>query len=495
MLTIEALQSALPLAERLDQRGFVALPRPDTPLEMLCARTRSGEEVVSATDGVTIKVDVQQMALSAAAKDPVFGESQHDQALDDIAGVCIPAVQGHIKHAREVVAPAVDELVTRTTELLSHQTTAKLLGMEVTVEEVPAPLTNSSFDTMVRKYEETPLNSPALTFDLPDQTGAEIVELMKTGSGSLDSEIEQFASTLGDGCLMGIWRDLFQQSQADIVDTRAKRFIDYLQDSECGLDNALVIFLLARKLVDNPLDGITMSLQSYETLMADFRDQAAAHLCRELDAIDQAERNGALVVKFTNNNIVVNDALYRKWLEDGGDNDVLFGNLLQSNPYVMLADIEENAQQLKRAWANHSALVGTVEQNKRFARTKEALASVFRTQMRDMADDERANIDVEKAINRFDVLLDDVVESELDCLYTIALRLVCRSRFIRTEAERILGGIDRIKKKNPELDIREAAEISVIEYVAWWVATQVYVVDAKTMKMKEQQSAPVVVAG
>jgi hypothetical protein len=494
MLTIEALQSSLPLAERLDQRGFVALPRQDSPLEILCARTRSAEEVVSATDGVTIKVDVQQMALSAATKDPVFGDCAHDTAIDDIAAVCIPAVQAHIKHAKTVVAPAVGELVQRTTEILSHQTAEKLLGMEVTVEDLPAPLTNGSFDSMVRKYEETPLNSPPLSFDLPDQTGQEIVDLMKTGSGSLDSEVEQFASTLGDGCLMGIWRDLFQQKQNDLVETTGMRFIDYLHDSECGLDNALVIFLLARKLVDNPLDGITMSLQTYETLMADFRDQAAAHLCRELDAIDQAERSGALVVKYTNNNVVVNAQLYRKWIDEGGENEVLFGNLLQANPYVMLADIEENAQQLKRAWANHSALVATVEQNKRFARTKEALASVFRQQMRDMDDAERANIDVEKAITRFDVLLDDVVESDMECLFTLALRLVCRSRFIKSEAERILSGIERVKKKNPQLDVREAAAISTIEYVAWWVSTQVYFVDAKTMKATEAQQAPVVLA-
>jgi hypothetical protein len=492
MLTLEALESAIPLAERFDQRGMVVIPRSDTPLEHLVGHTRSGEEVVSSHDGVTIKVDVQQMAMAAAQKDPVFGESSHDRVLDEVAEVCIPAVQGHIKHAKEVVAPAVDELVTRTSEVMSGLTPSKLLGMEVSVEELPAPLTNPSFDSMVRKYEETPFNSPPLSFDLPDQTAAEILELMKSGSGALDSDIEQFAATLGDGCLIGIWRDFFQQTPSDLDAVRTKRFVDYMQDSECGLDNALVVFLLARKLFENPLDGITMSLQAYETLMADFRDQAAAHLCRELDAFDQAEKNGAMVVSYTTNKIVVNAGLYKKWIEDGGDNDVLFGNLLQSNPYVMLADIEENAQQLKRAWANHSALVSTVEANKRFARTKETLASVFRQQMRDLDDEERANIDVEAAISRFDKLLEDVCEADMDCLYTLSLRLVCRSRWPRSEAERILSGIDRIKKKNPSLDVREAAAISVIEYVAWWVASQMQVVDAKTLKSKENNVGPVV---
>lgn len=476
MLSIEALESALPLAERFDTKRFIVTPRADTPLEMLVGRTRSPETVASTPDGVHVKIDVQQMALSAAVKDPVFGDNDHDTALDDIAAVCIPAVQGHIAFAKTVVAPAVDELVTRTTDILSQLTPASMLGMEVRIEEMPAPLTNGSFDAMVRKFEETPLDSPPLNFNLPEQTGAELLEIMKSGSGSLDGDIEQFAHTLGDGKLIGIWRDVFQKYEADVNAVRAKRFIDYLQDSECGVDNALVIFLLARKLVENPLDGISMSLQSYETLMADFRDQAAAHLCRELNAYEQAEKSGAMVINYTANEITVNPTIYREWIENGGDNDVLFGNLLQSNPYVMLEDIEANSLTLQRQWQNHAALVATVEGNKRFSRTKETLCSVFRAQMREIDADESAQLpDVEATIRRFEELLDDVIESDMDCLYTLCLKLVCRSRFVKTEAERILSGIDRVKKKNPSLDIREAATISIIEYVAWWVGSQMQI--------------------
>lgn len=479
MLSLQALESALPLAERFDQRGLLVLPRADTPLEMLVNRTRSPETVTSSHDGVSIKVDLNVLAASAAIKDPVFGDSDHDNIFDQIAEVCIPAVQGHVKFAKEVVAPAIDDLVTRTTDILSQHTPSQLLGMEVRIDELPAPLMNASFDTMVRKFEETPLDSPSLSFNLPDQTGAEIVELMKTGSASLDADIEQFAATLGDGCLIDIWAKAFQQRQADVMDSRTLRFADLLSAPDCGVDNALVIFLLARKLQDNPLDGISMSLSTYETLMADFRDQAAAFLCRELNAYEQAEKAGALVISMTSNEVVVNPRLYKEWIDNGGENEVLFGNLLQSNPYVMLEDIEANAASLKRAWTNHAALTATVESNRRFSRTKEALASVFRRQLRELSDDDASQIDVGAVTARFDELLDDVVESDMECLYTLGLKLVCRSRFSQTEAERILGGIDRVKKKNPSLEIREAATISVIEYVAWWVGTQLQVVDAK----------------
>lgn len=481
MLSIEALESARPLAERFDQKRFIVTPRQDTPLELLVVHSRAGDDAMNGTsdtaaDGVRVEIDSQQMALSAAAKDPIFETSAHDEVLDQVAGVCIPAVQGHIKFAKEVVAPAIDELVTCTTEAMASMTPSKLLGMEVEVQELPAPLTNSSFDTMVRKFEETPLNSPALTFNLPDQTGAELLEIMKTGSGSLDSDIEQFAATLGDGCLIAIWRDVFQIQQLPLEETRPKRFVDFLHDPECGLDNSLVIFLLARKLVENPLDGITMGLQAYETLMADYRDQAGAHLCRELNAFEEAEHNGAMVISYTTNRIVVNASIYRKWVESGGDNDVLFGNLLQATPYVMVADIDENAPQLSRAWQNHAALVATVECNKRFARTKEVLCSVFHKQMAEAAEEEQASgTSTEVICNKFDALLDDACEDDFECLYTLCLKLVCRSRFAKTEAERILGGIDRIKRKNPTLDIREAACISVLEYIAWWVANQMQV--------------------
>ena len=85
MLSLQALESALPLAERFDQRKLLVLQRADTPLEMLVNRTRSPETVTSSHDGVSIKVDLTQLAASAAIKDPVFGDSDHDNIFDQIA--------------------------------------------------------------------------------------------------------------------------------------------------------------------------------------------------------------------------------------------------------------------------------------------------------------------------------------------------------------------------------------------------------------------------
>ena len=63
--------------------------------------------------------------------------------------------------------------------------------------------------------------------------------------------------------------------------------------------------------------------------------------------------------------------------------------------------------------------------------------------------------------------------SDFDDLSMLALRLICRSRFWNSDAEQILEGIARAKKSHPSIDTREAANISVRQYVARWIATMI----------------------
>ena len=94
-----------------------------------------------------------------------------------------------------------------------------------------------------------------------------------------------------------------------------------------------------------------------------------------------------------------------------------------------------------------------------------------------MAEEERALVgDAHRVGSRFGELLEEVRENELDDLYSLALRLVCEARFSHTDARTILAGIERVKRENPSVDVREAAAISVIEYVATWASKQFRVV-------------------
>lgn len=476
MLTTDALNSALPLTEVLDVNNLALMPIPGTPLEALVKATRSDEKFVNATGG-EFSIDLNSIEYIANAKNPVFGASPHDIVMDDVVQVTTKAVQGHITFAKTVVAPAVSELVEKTMLTLRDLVSSSLLGMEVVVWSPPKPLENSALETAVRRFEEVPFDSPALRMRAPSLTVKEIVELMGAGSSGLDGDIQEWAAQKGETFFINIWEQVFQIKQAGLNDRTSVTFRDLIENRESGVDNALAIFLLARKLADGPLPGTEMDLRSFETTAVEYRNQAGARLCRALDELALICKNEVLIRSMSGSTTVVNAPVYRKWIEAGGENEILFGNLLDLPSVVTVEQITLKATKLKAVWQRHAALTATVETNRRFSRTKEVLMRHFQTQMREIPEDELATLgNRELVIKLFSDLLDTVRESEMSDLYTLCLKLVCRSRFYRTDAERILFGIERIKRENPHIDVREAAAVSIIEYIAYWAAAQFKVI-------------------
>ena len=166
----------------------------------------------------------------------------------------------------------------------------------------------------------------------------------------------------------------------------------------------------------------------------------------------------------------VNAELYRKWIEEGGTNEVLFGNLLVKPCLTTVSSITERAGDLLAAWNKHSVYVTSLEANRKFERTKQFLAMFFHRALAE--DTTEANLGTaEQVYERFQDLLDGVREGEMECLDSLCLRLVCSSRFPHTAAFDILDGINTAIKQNPKLEAREAALVSFSKYVAKWAAS------------------------
>jgi len=479
MLTIEALNSALPLTELLDAKGLKIVPITGTPLERLVQATRSDDNFFMAGDGGFVP-GLSDIAYIANAKDEVLGGSPHDMAFDNIVEPAIAAVREHMVFARNVVRPAVEELVVGTANYLQNQTASSLLGMEVVTYNPPLPLMNSGLEKLVHNFQETPFDVPTMRMRCPTLPASEIIELMKTGSSSLDRDIEQWIAAVGETCVMKIWENVFQVTQAGLNDAVVS-FRDYTEDKACGVDNALMIFLLARRLLDDILPGTEMDQRVYSNLMAEYRNQAGARLCRAIAEVDKITRAKTLVKSVNGSTTTVYGFIYDKWLKDGGSNEVLFGNMLATPFISTVENLNAKAEELKAKWARHSVMTNTLEANRKFLRTKEALVLSFEKQIREAGESfiEEATIGNRDAVvKRFRSLVEDVRADEINDLWGLSLRLVCRSRFARTDAEVILAGIDRVMRANPDIDLREAAAVSIREYVGIWVASQMKVEQA-----------------
>jgi hypothetical protein len=62
---------------------------------------------------------------------------------------------------------------------------------------------------------------------------------------------------------------------------------------------------------------------------------------------------------------------------------------------------------------------------------------------------------------------------DLDLVAELALNLMARARFYFTAGYQILSGIEQATKLNPNLDPREAALVSAVNYVTDYLADQI----------------------
>lgn len=473
MLNQNSLMAAVPLTERLEDAKMSLYPVSGTPLEALVNATRSDEGLFDASQG-NMDVFIGHISTMANKVQPAYGVSHHNATLDPIATMAIQAVSKHLQVAKNVVRPVVNDLFARVKGSLSEVDASALLGMEVDVLREPAPLANSQLANAVRKLEGLTIEDLPMRMRLPDLGPAELMELVLTGSSALDTAITEWLST-DEGLLQYIWRHVFQQTPLD----DPKSFLQLITDRVHGVNNSLAIYLFARKLMDGkPLEGTEMSLSGYKQQLVDLRNQSAASLARALDKIERSMKNGVLVREIVGTKTIVYEPLYRKFLEEGGSNEVLFANAIGGAKFhTTLKDLIANKAQLAERWNFHAALVRTEEANQRFVKTKEFIRLHFFAQLAEIAHTtEGAESNIAQVKNLFDVVMRDVRDSDLDDLHNLCMKIVCRARFYKTDAEMILTGISNAMKDNPQISPREAATISAINYVAVWVARQMQLI-------------------
>lgn len=469
MLSREAVQSAWALTEKLDECNLYVEPVPQTPLFALVAASRPPLDMLRVGEGAYMPdLDlIDHMANSSMA--PGVQGSQHDLCQDEITPTLFEAIRGHIKFARTVVAPLVDTLASGVRQALADQSTSSLLGMEVVVIETPEIFTNDMLRRTVEKFNDIGYDNPVVRTRVGPLDAAGVRELMTTGSAGLDKDLDLWIDYAGgDGWLVAAYNRVFRSLESDIVESFA--------EMTSGPDSALITFLIARKLCEvDPPEGTEMPLAAYEQLMVDMRNQAAKQTLYWLESYESDLKQGKMITYSDDRQAFVQADLYRKWINEGGSNEVIFGNLLNKPVLTHVSAITERASDMLAAWQKHSVYITSLEANRRFERTKSFLSRQFHSQLQE--DTDQTNLgNAEQVMERFTQALDQTREGEMQCLDSLVLRLICHSRFPHTNAYDILDGINTAMKQNPELDQREAAAISMAKYIGTWVASQFKVV-------------------
>lgn len=475
MLTIEAIKSAAPLAEDMVNRGFTIIPVENSPLAALVKESIPGVSTNIIGHVPNIDSSCDNVHHYSNLEQPGTGIKPHDMVMDEIVPVIASAVKNHIAHARGIVVPLVEDMVNQVKENLVALTPSSLLGLEVIVFNPPAPFTNTVFENSIGKFANAVYDaSYTLPFTLPEVTIEELDKIIKTNSNELDKDVSEWLISKNEDFMMSVWVNFFMGKTTLNLHSFINDNPSGFGRSNINIEKLIAIYLIARNLFDTPPNNTFVSLEKFNEVISTVRDIAGSRLYFEnMDYYEEIGKRKILVRSIANNKIIVNGPVYKEWIKNGGENEVLFGNSLIKNPVRDIDSINERKVALITEWNRHSALITSTEAIQKFARIKQILLSVFRKQIVEANDPE---LNKEAAIKTFEEQLDYIRESGMECIYSLSLKLICRSRFANTDAENILLSINRISKDNPKLDIREVATIAVIEYIATWVTSQLRVV-------------------
>jgi hypothetical protein len=465
MLSEQSIKSIYPLARNLDQRSLMLSPLKGSVIDTLCKNSYTDDEIVKAHGG-SFLMDIKDLEVRTNAVNVATGVCDQNDYMCYAVDKVSEAVTAHLNFARTVVSPAVQELADRIQPLLDQVNRSSFSNLDIIMFAVPGPLQEPSFlESALRAKDSNQITDFNAGAKLDTATYEQILEMAKTGSASVDESLSKYFAQIGEPTVVKIYEDLFTESGSG-------GSITSFLNSGKGVEYMIVGFALARRLWNNPPDNTNMSGAQYESYMVDVRDICAQRISALMAKLDRDDRNDLLIRNYTSATVEVNEAVYRRWLANGGSNEILFGCVLSTDPEFIASKISEKSTQYAQSWEHFKLLNRTTEANRRFAESKKIARLEFVEVMQKLTHDECPEQNRAVIFQKFEEALNCTREDEIDDIYNWVLRLLCSSRFDHTSAYQILNGIALVKKHSPGVETREAAAVSAIEYLAYWVFKQ-----------------------
>ena len=493
MISIEIAQAAIEVAEEFDKRGLRLKARSDGPIEQLGSTSTLQfaipKNIVQSADELNAPYTPSPEVIAAESSYPSVidpNKSVHDLELDSLIVTISDAVSQHFSFAKNTVRPLVKTLAGEIQRRMAAYPSVASFNPTLTKWDLPLPLLGESFKEAIFEYKDTAFGElHRRTVALPSIDTATALELVKTGSGSVDEEITIWLATKPADYLSDIFNIVFA---ANDVGQSTASFETLVNTPRSGVDAALAIYLFASKLLDNPPEGVAMGLAEYRIQMGDIVQQAALRLSyayakRELDISTKL-----IILKPGTDEVVVFTPVYDEWVAAGGNNAIIFGTICTDRPALFAPALDESAAESLKVWEQQNRFLTVVQANKRFVNMKAAILheaeELIATHMPECFGGLVMNgaIDfktpeVVQAVLKIEEYVGELDENSLKDVWTISTELVAKNIFYYTDAYKILMGIDAAFQENPDIDVSEAALISLVEYVTDYVADQLLVVD------------------
>lgn len=409
-----------------------------------------------------------QMVADETTSDMVPAVDEHcGQIVRDIAA----AVTSHIAYAKNTVLPLVLEYQNKVQEAIEAPNSF-INQFNVIITDLPEFMKDDSFRAEVERTAGGSALEPEKQVLIPAEGPEFVTKYLKTGSGSSDKAIAAWAGALGDKCLMEMW-DFFYGNGSGAYSAR-------MSGREDGVNYSLFAFLTARRLFDDVPDGVAMTLTEFRRYISQYRDCAANALRNVYGREDSLEKTQIVVSTYNqfNREVRVNGKTYSEYLKQGGKNEVIFGSMYAGATAQTIGDLIGKTDEYYQNYARQEAMVAATRRLQSAAVFKGALKGVFLSLLADPTTDEQ------QALNTFGLStavigtrvyeqIESLSTDELKDINGACLKVMCRTRFGYTDAEKFLTSMNEAQLANPALDAREVAHIATIELITDYVSAQI----------------------
>lgn len=488
MIQDQSFHSALLLSEKYADNKIVLQAKEGSVLAPICRLTNPLNAEIS---GQAVQAyDVPE--LSKVRR--IDGVSSHDEEMEEAVAFVSQIVRDNLRLAQTTVNPVIRRVVDNVEETLNADQRTLEQPLTIVQTNYHRIWNNPILESFVERYEESPAFEITPRRGMPVLTPEQIEEFLYQEVSRFDEDLKDLVESRPASWLTNIYTRIFRPHYGlpDSEVDAAVNDIDFmLARPSQHRDELIVAFCLARRFATGVPEGAELDLTLFRDWMATLQSQFGRAILKVYEARDRAKRNKQLVVEYphydmgfykeTGASIVVNSDIYETFLEEGGSPEVLMGSAVTDKQEVYSVLIEK-AEYYTKAWKKQERILGSEVRFDRFNRTVAALEKSIALEINGIAElgvfgDDQDELDALRQ-SKHGVLkkkVRDLTAKQVDAgeLYSTARWLVCCVLFPRTEALKILCAIDAAAEQNPDISVREAAFLAVIEIVTDWVGCQI----------------------
>lgn len=476
MLNQTSISSAYPLASIIARAGKSLDAVPESALADLLATCEPATEAWHDENSESTPVAIDAQVAQSALAESVPGVNDHDLEVERIAQLASKAVAFTLDMARNVVNPKVAQVVDATERHIEAYRRKRGEPLTIAPVFLGTVYESASLADLASRFKDAPVtNVPAVQLTLTWPEGG-LSEALDSGVSDLDASVQAHFAGREDE-VKSLWQKFFADEPGVYRDGDLFSAIP-------NMDDALVVFLASRALLvgDVVPEGLKISLHAYRAYLARLEEQAAARLAFQLRTAQTSARSSQLVIsappkpqrgQLLAGVIKVNGEVYNRWLDEGGSPEALFG-AVATGTAMQYHVILGQAESLAASWTRSMRLVEQQLQFERHTAAIQGLSAALSKLAAELPENERRT-DVGALQAAIAERLSHFHVKDLDNLYLVARKAVCRVFYPHTDAEKILNAMDAVVADQPDLDPREAALLVMIDYVTDWVGSSITV--------------------